>query len=175
MIRFVNSRLIYGLGTLFTILAMAYALYLEHVKGLDPCPLCIFQRLCVIAMGVTLLIAFIHNSKGIMERIYTGLCTLAAIGGIIVAGRHSWLQHLPADEVPACGPGLEYLIDAFPLADMFRLVFTGSGECASIDWEFLGLTLPESTLLFFVGYAIVFSALSLYPWSRIELRLHKSH
>ena len=172
MIQSINGRMIFGLSALITVLAMAYALYLEHYTGLDPCPLCIFQRIFVITIGVILLIASIHNPIGIMERVYTGLCALAAFGGASVAARHSWLQHLPADEVPACGPGLDYLLDVFPLGDVFRLVFTGSGECASVDWQFLGLSLPEATLILFLGYAIFYTGLSFYPWSKVEENLN---
>lgn len=175
MIHSISNRLIYGLGAFMTVLAMSYALYLEHVDGLDPCPLCVFQRLFAIAIGIILFVACVHNPKGIMERIYNGLCALAALGGITIAARHSWLQHLPADEVPACGPGLDYLIDAFPLSDVFRLVFTGSGECASIDWQFIGLSLPEATLVFFLGYAITYIGLSIYPWSKVQKNLSQPH
>jgi len=78
---------------------------------------------------------------------------LLSLGGITSAGRHVWLQHLPADQVPACGPGLNYLLDAFPLGQVFEMVFRGSGECAEIHWQFFGFTLPEVTLLMFIAYA----------------------
>lgn len=121
---------------------MAYALYAEHVLMLMPCPLCVFQRMAVIALGIVFLVAALHNPSGNGTYAYAVLLLLAAGAGIGVAGRHVWLQNLPADQVPSCGPGFDYIIDSFPLADALKLIFTGSGECASIDWQFLGLSMP---------------------------------
>jgi disulfide bond formation protein DsbB len=121
---------------------MAYALYAEHVLLLMPCPLCVFQRMAVISLGLIFLIASLHNPAGVGRYIYTGLLAIAAGAGVGVAGRHVWLQNLPPDEVPSCGPGFDYIIDSFPLADALSMIFTGSGECASVDWQFLGLSMP---------------------------------
>lgn len=131
---------------------MGYALYAEYGLLMEPCPLCVFQRMAVIAMGFVFLAAALHNPSGIGGRVtYVVLLALAAGGGIGVAGRHVWLQSLPPDKVPACGPGFNYIIDSFPLADALRLIFTGSGECATIDWSFLGLSMPAWVLLCIVG------------------------
>ena len=138
---------------LFTCISMAFALYLQHYQNLEPCPLCIFQRTAVIGIGVSALIAAIHNPTVLGRRLYAGLTILSAAWGLAVAGRHVWLQHLPADEVPACGPGLDYWMDTFPLQEVIQKVFRGSGECAKVDWMFLGFSLPEWTLVMFVGYA----------------------
>jgi len=121
---------------------MGYALYAEHVLLLEPCPLCVFQRMAVIALGISFAVAAIHNPAGGGRYIYTALIAVAAGAGIGVAGRHVWIQNLPPDRVPSCGPGFDYIIDSFPLADALKLIFTGSGECASIDWQFLGLSMP---------------------------------
>ncbi len=121
---------------------MGYALYAEHVLMLMPCPLCVFQRLAVISLGVVFLLATLHNPAGWGRRIYAVGILLATGAGVGVAGRHVWLQNLPPDEVPSCGPGFDYIIDSFPLADALKLIFSGSGECASIDWLFLGLSMP---------------------------------
>ena len=110
---------------------MAYALYAEHVLYLMPCPLCVFQRLAVISLGVVFLVAALHNPSGKGNYAYTSLVVLAAGAGVGVAGWHVWIQNLPADQVPSCGPGFDYIIDAFPLADALKMIFTGSGECAS--------------------------------------------
>ena len=104
-------RLLNFLALLGCIAAMAGALYLQHVDGLEPCPLCIFQRVGVMAAALVLLVASLHGPKRIGVRLYGLLTALAAIGGGAVAIRHIWLQSLPADEVPACGPGLEYMMD----------------------------------------------------------------
>lgn len=122
---------------------MGYALYAEHVLLMEPCPLCVFQRMAVIALGIVFLIAGLHHPAGTTgRRLYAGLLFAAAAVGIGVAGRHVWLQNLPPDKVPACGPGFDYIIDSFPLADALKLIFTGSGECATVDWSLLGLSMP---------------------------------
>ena len=121
---------------------MAYALYAEHVLMLMPCPLCVFQRMAVIVLGIVFLVAAIHNPAGNGRRVYAALVLLAGGAGVGVAGRHVWLQNLPADEVPACGPGFNYIMDSFPVADALKMIFTGSGECATTDWQFIGLSMP---------------------------------
>ena len=121
---------------------MAYALYAEHVLLLTPCPLCVFQRMAVIAVGLVFLLATLHNPSGSGRYFYTALLAIATGAGVGVAGRHVWLQNLPPDQVPSCGPGFDYIIDSFPLADALKLIFTGSGECATVDWQFLGLSMP---------------------------------
>jgi len=121
---------------------MAYALYAEYGLLLTPCPLCVFQRMAVIALGLVFLVATLHNPSGFGRYVYTALLAIAAGAGVGVAGRHVWLQNLPPDQVPSCGPGFDYIIDSFPLADALKLIFTGSGECASVDWQFLGLSMP---------------------------------
>ncbi|MEM7432369.1 MAG: disulfide bond formation protein B [Pseudomonadota bacterium] len=130
---------------------MAYALYAQYVLYLDPCPLCIFQRIAVIGMGIAFLLLAIHNpGPGIARKGYLGLFGISSLAGIGVAGRHVWLQYLPADEVPACGPGLSYMLDTFPLGDALKMVFEGSGECAGVDWTFVGLSMPEWVLLMII-------------------------
>lgn len=145
-----NYRFINGLLVLASIVGMSFALYLEHVKGLDPCPLCVFQRVGLMAMGIYALIAFLHNpASNLMKRMYALLATLSIGWSVGVAARHVWLQTLPPDQVPSCGPGLNYLIDALPLKTVLSEVLTGSGECAAIDWTFLGQSLPVWSLVFF--------------------------
>lgn len=134
---------------------MAYALYAEHVLLLMPCPLCVFQRMAVIALGIVFLIASLHNPAGLGRRIYAVLVLLAAGAGVGVAGRHVWLQNLPADEVPSCGPGFDYIVESFPLSEALSLIFTGSGECASIDWQFLGLSMPAWVVIALLVVGIV--------------------
>jgi disulfide bond formation protein DsbB len=126
---------------------MAYALYAEHVLYLMPCPLCIFERIAVISLGVVFLISALHNPLEKGRFAYTGLIVLATGAGVGVAGWHVWIQNLPADEVPSCGPGFEYIIDEFPMAEALKMIFTGSGECASIDWVLLGLSMPAWVLI----------------------------
>ena len=127
---------------------IGYALFAQYVLGLEACPLCIFQRVAFIAGGAVFLAAGLHAPRN--ARLY-GLAALAANGvGAAIAARHVHIQNLPADQVPACGPGLDYLLDAFPLMDALALVLTGSGECAEVVWSFLGLSMPGWALVWFV-------------------------
>ncbi len=143
-----SKRVLNLAGFLICAGMMAYALYAQYQLDLDPCPLCILQRIAVIGMGIIFLLLVLHNPRpGWARHSYLGLFGLSVLGGIIVAGRHVWLQHLPPDEVPTCGPGLGYLLDTFPLGDALKKVFRGSGECATVDWLFLGLSMPEWLLI----------------------------
>lgn len=135
---------------LAALVAMLFALWLQYYQKLDPCPLCIFQRVAMLTLGLVGLLAFLHGPGRTGRRIYAGFTLLAALGGVAVAGRHVWLQHLPPEDVPACGPGLEYWLDTFPLHEVMIKVFHGSGECAVVDWTFLGLSLPTWTLAAFL-------------------------
>ena len=131
---------------------LGFALYSQYFLGLNPCPLCTFQRGAFALLAVVFLIGALHSPRGTGGRRGYGLLALvAAAMGIAVAGRHVWLQHLPADKVPACGPDLAYMMEAFPFADVLRKVFTGSGECAVVDWTFLGLSMPEWSLAWFLA------------------------
>lgn len=121
---------------------IAFALYAEHVLLLMPCPLCVFQRMAVIALGFIFLVAALHDPSGWGRRVYATLILLAMGAGMTVAGRHIWLQSLPPDQVPACGAGYDYLMETLPFMDALRAIFTGSGECAEVDWQFLGLSMP---------------------------------
>jgi protein dithiol:quinone oxidoreductase len=136
-------------GFLICVALMAYALYAQYVQFLDPCPLCIFQRVAVVFMGLFFLLGAIHGPRDNGRWIYTGLVLVGAVGGIVTAGRHLWLQTLPASEVPSCGPGLGYMLDSFPLSRALKLAFTGSGECAKVE-PVLGLPMPAWTLIWFV-------------------------
>lgn len=126
---------------------MAYALYAQYQLLLEPCPLCIFQRVAVIVMGIVFLLAAVHSPGVTGSRVYAVLLLLAGGGGIFVSGRHVWLQNLPADKVPSCGPGLDFMLEAFPLMETLKMVLSGSGECASVDWSFLGLSMPAWVLI----------------------------
>ena len=135
---------------LASVVGMGFALYLQYYQHLEPCPLCIFQRIGLMGMGVFALIAAIHNPlKTWLRHTYTVLAMLAIGWATGVAARHVWLQHLPPDEVPSCGPGLDYWLDTFPLKDVVEKVLHGSGECAAVDWTLMGLSLPTLSLIFF--------------------------
>ena len=150
----ISNRYLFLLAALACAGLMAFALYLQQVLNLEPCPLCIFQRVCVMAIGAVALMAALHNPGRLGRRLYAGLLGLLAIGGAALAGRQVWLQHLPADQVPECGPGLEYMLEAFPLNQTLQLVLRGSGECAKVDWTLLGFSIAEWMLIVFAGLLI---------------------
>ncbi|MBN8280231.1 MAG: disulfide bond formation protein B [Gammaproteobacteria bacterium] len=141
-----NVRLANALGALACGGLMAYALYAQHGLGLEPCPLCIFQRVAVIALGAVFIVAALHPAGPAGRRVYALLLALVALAGSGVAARHVWLTTLPPERVPACGPGLDFMLDAFPLADTLAMVLSGSGECAKVEWSFLGLPMPAWVL-----------------------------
>ncbi|MDO9316589.1 MAG: disulfide bond formation protein B [Gammaproteobacteria bacterium] len=115
------------------------ALYMEHVMLLQPCGLCITQRVFVILTGLVCLASAIHNPSPAGVRNYALLAASMCVAGAYFAGRQIWLQHLPEDQVPACGPGLSYIMDNFPLMDMLSFLLKGDGNCAEVTWRFLGI------------------------------------
>jgi disulfide bond formation protein DsbB len=134
---------------------MGFALYAQHVLLLDPCPLCVLQRVAVIALGAVALAAALHNPAGWGRRVYAALVFLAAGSGLGIAAWHWHLQNLPPSDVPACGPGLDYMLDNFPLAEALSMVFKGSGECAEVVWSFLGLSMPAWVTFWMLGLGAV--------------------
>ena len=137
-----TMRTWFTLAAVCCALLLGFALFSQQAMFLEPCPLCIFQRLAFLAMGLTALLAAIHGPQRTGQWVYTILFSIAAAFGIAVAGRHVWLQSLPADQVPECGPGLNYMLENFPLSEVLSTVLNGSGSCAEVDWTFLGLSMP---------------------------------
>jgi len=152
--RLPGSRWVNALGLLIVIAALLFAvLYLEGVLYLEPCPLCIIDRVVLTGIGLVFLLVAVHNPRRTGQRIYAGLNLLLVGLGTAVAGRHVWLQYLPADQVPECGASLEYMLETLPLHQTLQKVLRGSGECADVQWTLLGLSIPEQTLLLFVALA----------------------
>lgn len=143
------------LGLLCCLGLLGYALYAQHQMFLDPCPLCILQRVAFMVMALGFLCGLLFGGQRLGRWMAVAIGVIGAGAGVGVAGRHVWLQSLPADQVPACGPGLEYMLNAFPLRDVLAKVFQGSGECAKIDWSFLGISMPGWTLIWYVLLAAV--------------------
>lgn len=153
-VRSTSFRTLFALGLATCAAGLAFALYLEHFRGFAPCPLCVFQRVAMIVAGLAFLAGAVHAPRGPRGRWgYAALAGLAAAAGIGVAGRHVWLQHLPADQVPACGPSLVYLVDMLPFTEVVALVLKGDGECAKVDAAWLGVSLPSWTLIAFAFLA----------------------
>jgi len=138
-------------GNLFGLAACAaligYALFVQYVQGLEPCPLCILQRVAVMVVGALFLIAALHDPAERGARVYGVLIDLAALGGIVVAARHMWIIAQPPGSVAECGASLDYMMDVLPLHEVLAKVLAGSGECAKIDWEFAGLNMPTWVLI----------------------------
>ena len=148
-----NPRIWFFLGFISCFLMLAVGAYFQFVEEMEPCPLCISQRIAILLTGIVFLIAAIHNpAKGGIKS-YSIIGTITALIGACISIRHIWIQNLPADEVPECGPGLGYVFENFPLLDTIKLMFNGSGECADILWTFLGISIPGWTLVAFLGLA----------------------
>ena len=149
-----NRRLLNLAGFLTCAGMMGFALYAQHVLLLDPCPLCIIQRVATISLGLVFLIAAVHNPGNVGSKIYGVLVTLAAGFGVGVASWHVRLQNMPAEDIPSCGPGFEYIVDNFPLSDALGMIFQGSGECAEVVWRLLGLSMPTWVIIGLGGLGI---------------------
>ncbi|WP_265733886.1 disulfide bond formation protein B [Marinobacter sp. X15-166B] len=128
---------------------------MEHVMGLEPCPLCWLQRFAFMAVAGVCLLAVVHNPGNVAGRVYGGLLAVAAGSGLALAGRQLWLQNLPADQVPACGPSVEYMLEVMPLAEVLLTAMQGTGDCAAVVWRFLGLSIPGWTAVFFTALVVV--------------------
>jgi len=135
-------------GGLACIALLAYAIFEQFQMGIEPCPKCIFQRIAFMAMAVFFLAGAAHGPRAIGRRVYALLVAAAAAVGAVVAIRHLMVQFGPHDPLlEGCGPGLNYLLDAFPLAEAVKKAFMASGDCGEINWSFLGLTMPGWTLV----------------------------
>ena len=130
---------------------LAGALIMEHIFMMDPCPLCLMQRVWFAFAGLLALAALIHSTRW---GIYPLLTILAALVGGGFSIRQLWLQSLPADQVPACGPGMDYMLENFPLGDVLAAMTQGTGDCAQVAWQF-GLTIPGWALVGFIAIIVV--------------------
>ena len=143
----ITRRALNFIGATACGLLLGYAYYLQYFEHLEPCPLCIFQRVAVCALGLLFLVAALHNPQRTGARIYSVLIGLVAAAGIGVAARHVYIQSLPPGQVPSCGATLDYMLEVFPLTEVIRTVLTASGECGVVDWQFLGLSMPWWVLI----------------------------
>lgn len=149
-----SGRLWCLIGFLMCAGMIVFAFILQHVFDLEPCPLCIFQRIAVIVAGICFLPGIFYRPYR-SAALWGGLALLSSLAGIALAARHLWLQSLPADQVPSCGPPLDYMLESLPLWNVLRQVLSGSGECAEIQGIFLGITLPGWTMIGFIVLGIV--------------------
>jgi len=154
-IRQLSARQIYLIIFLAVGGLIGYAAYSIKILGLEPCPLCITQQFLYSIVGLTAFIAFNHNPEAIISRFYAAIISLASAVGIWVAGRQVWLQSLPEDEVPSCGPPLEYILEVFPFGDLLNALFMGDGNCAEIPWQFLGISMAGWSLIWFALFLVL--------------------
>jgi disulfide bond formation protein DsbB len=153
--QYLNYRNAMILGAAACVFAMLFAvIVLQKVLGLEPCPMCIFQRVAMSTAALFFVLGALHNPKGWGRFVYAELAFLAAAIGAGIAARHVWLQNLPPDQVPACGPTLGYLLNFLPLTEVVTMILKGDGNCAKIEGQWLGITLPGWTLVSFVGLAL---------------------
>ncbi|NOQ13804.1 MAG: disulfide bond formation protein B [Methyloprofundus sp.] len=152
MINF-TARIWFFLGCLSCFSMLAVGAYFQLVEEMEPCPLCISQRIAILLTGITFLIAALHNPAKKGTQRYAILGAVFALAGSAISARHVWLQNLPPEEVPECSPGLSYIFENFPLTETLKLMLNGTGECADILWTFLGLSIPGWTFVAFIGLA----------------------
>lgn len=148
----ISSRMLLGAGAAVCAALLAFGYYLQYVEGQEPCPLCLVQRGFYYGVGAVFLAGALRGTGNIGYPI--GAFVLA-LGGAGIAGRQVWLQHLPPERVPACGPDLFYMLQNFPLGRTIAKLVTGTGECAEVKWRFLGLSIADWSLAWFVALAVL--------------------
>ncbi|MGH8033664.1 MAG: disulfide bond formation protein B [Lysobacterales bacterium] len=149
-----RPRVWFSLIVLLCASLLGYALYVQHVEFLDPCPLCVVQRVAFIWIGIVALAAAMHNPGMTGRWLYSFFIALGALAGAVVAGRHIWLQGLPPGQAPECGMSLNYMLDSMPFNEVLSTLFHGSGECAKVDWTLAGLSMPWWTLFCYIGISV---------------------
>jgi disulfide bond formation protein DsbB len=154
MVLSLSARRFHGLVALASFALLAVAFYMEYQMGLEPCPLCMLQRIVFLCIGVVSLVSALTNNLG-ARRICSWIVVVLAVAGGALAVRHLYLQNIPADQLPACLPGLSYMFDVFPWQEIMQAMIMGTGECGEVVWTFLGLSIPAWTLVAFVGMAVV--------------------
>lgn len=158
-----SSRLAFVAIFVFCAGLIGFGLILQHLEGIEPCPLCIIQRYGFVACGILALVAALHDPQTAVRRVYAGLVLMAAVAGGSVSVRQVWLQHYPPD-TSVCGPDLQYMLQSFPLSDSLPMLFRGDGDCSKVDWTFLSLSIAEWALISFTLISVV----SLWQfWRRI--------
>ncbi|RTZ67721.1 MAG: disulfide bond formation protein B [Aquificaceae bacterium] len=136
-----------------TVVIMATALFFQYGLGLEPCPLCILQRIIVMTLSAIFLVGLLHNPKpSLVRRLYGQIVATTSLAGLAIAGRHIWLQHLPKDQAPECGAGLDYWIKTLPPNEVIEKIFEGTGECSEVVWSFASFSIPEWSLIVFTGF-----------------------
>ncbi|TWI57509.1 disulfide bond formation protein DsbB [Pseudomonas duriflava] len=150
-----SPRFVFLLIAIACAVLMGAGYYLQYVVGLEPCPLCIVQRIFFVLSGLVALLAAIHNPIGVGRRVYAGFLALFAGLGAATAGRQVWLQTVPADQLPTCLPGWDYMMEVLPFQEIVRVVLHGSADCAEVNWTLFGMSIPEWSLLAFIAIILL--------------------
>jgi disulfide bond formation protein DsbB len=148
------GRLHYAAGALACAALLGFGYYLQYFEGQDPCPLCLVQRGFYLLLAAVFGVAAIHGPAGKAAVAYCTAAALLGAGGAAVAARQVWLQHLPPEHVPPCGPDLHYMLQNLAFTRVLEKLFTGSGQCAEVNWTFLGLSIAEWSLGWFAALAL---------------------
>lgn len=151
----IKSRLFFTLHFIVVSLMLGSAYFLQYGLKMEPCPLCILERVLLIGAIAVSLLAILHNPQRLGQKIYASLTTLIALMGVGFSGRHLYLQSLPKDQIPECIPGFDYLIQNFPIYEVIQLIFKGSGQCAQTGPLLMGLSLAQWSLIAFLGLLII--------------------
>lgn len=155
MLDLLGTRYAFGAIALGCASLLGVGYYLQFVDGLEPCPMCIFQRVCYMAVVAIALVATLHGPRRTGQRVYSGLLAVPALLGLGVAARQTWLQHLPADQVPECGPGLSFMLEMYAPFEVLKRTLRGTGDCAKVDWTFLGLSIAEWSVICFASILVL--------------------
>lgn len=155
MLKFINYQFTNLYAALFAFALLIGATYLQVNLNIPPCPLCVMQRIVTMALGLLFLTGVIYIPRSTGRKIINGVILGVAILGIALASRHVYLQHLPVGQVGSCSPGLNFIFANLPLGDAIKVLLLGSGKCANIHWAFLGLSIPEWSLISFVIFAVI--------------------
>jgi disulfide bond formation protein DsbB len=160
----VRLRVAFAAGAAICAALLGYGYYLQYVQGLEPCPLCMVQRAFFYVVMALFVLAAIHAPGRAGTAVYTGLIVLFAAGGAAAASRQVWLQHLPKDKQPQCGPDLFFMLENFPLSRTLEKLLYGTGECANVDWTFLGLSIAGWALVWFIALGVYAAWLAARRW-----------
>lgn len=151
----ISARLSFFLMSAFCAASIVIALFLQYYLDMEPCPLCITQRIFIIAVGIATLLAGILYRVKLAPQTLSVIAIIFALIGGGVSARHVWIQNLPEDEVPICGPGLAYMFETRPIFDAMGVLFAGDGHCADVNLSILGLSIPGWTLVSFIALTLI--------------------
>lgn len=155
MLDLLGTRLAFGAMALACASLLGVGYYLQFVDGLEPCPMCILQRVCYMVVTLLAVVAAAHGPARVGQRVYSALLALPVLIGLGVAARQTWLQHLPEDQVPECGPGLTFMLQMYAPFEVLKRTLRGTGDCAKVDWTLLGLSIAEWSVICFSSLLIV--------------------